>query len=53
MTRCDNSGIKDVYNYRNKILLIQSGPRNITENTSFGLLISLKSLMQHGSFFLI
>ena len=40
MTQCDNSGIKAVYNYKNKILLIQSGQKNITEYTSSALLIS-------------
>ena len=40
MTQCGNSGIKAVYdNKKNKILLIQSGRKNITENTSSGLLI--------------
>ena len=39
MTQCGKSGIKAAYNYEKKIMLMQSGRRNITENTSSGLLI--------------
>ena len=43
MTQSGNSGIKAVYNYKKKMLVIQSERKNITENTS--------SLMQLGRFF--
>ena len=53
MTKCDNLGIKAVYNYKNRILLLQ-GPKNVTsEITSSGFLTSYKSFVQQGSFFII